>query len=575
MAATGTGGGTTGGYTGYTGMTGMRTGTASRPMPTTRPTGTGGRIPTKGSGYGSKFTEMWNNLDPKHKTLIIAGVVGLILLSLTVQFYSKSNEFVPLYDTQLSQQDIPPITAKLNELGIKYKISTEKEPKILIHPSLKSSTQMSLAQSGLPRVQVPNSLSPSEEGMKIKTVEEISEDQRLRKQGDLIMCIRTISGVADATVQIVKGDESSFLPDNVKDTTAAIMIRMQPGAELTPAQVQGIVNLVAFSVKGLKTSNVVVVNQDGIELTKRNASGDLAMNTTGMSAQDQEKQAGIQKRLETDAQEMLDKVLGPGKSMVKVNVELNTSQSETKSEIYENGVTTVKSSETETLRNSGRSSQPGGVTQMGGLLSAKKAGSDYNRTKIIEKNQPNSVVTRTVTAPGSIKKLTVGVFVDNLRDEQMEKVQNVIKGVVGYDMARGDQIQVASMPFSIPNTVLDRMRNDMAKNGSGYSPFAHNGKQNWAFYLMFFPLAILAAIMAIFLLKQRRVVADQSRMIFSEGPSANATDISDLLTDKIGKPSFAPPTQVNTTEELEKLAKEKPTKVAELLKSTWLAEKGR
>ena len=575
MAATGTGGGATGGYTGYTGMTGMRTGT-SRPMPTTRPTGTGGRIPTKGSGYGSKFTEMWNNLDPKHKVLIVAGIVGLILLSLSVQFYSKSNEFVALYDTPItSTQDIADITSKLNELGIKYKISNDKERNIMVHPSLKASTKMTLAQYSLPHAQVMNSNTPSDNSMKIQTSDEIAVQNKLRLQGDLIMSIRSISGVGDATVQIVPGDEEAFLPENAKQTTAAVMVKMQPNANLVPAQVQGIVNLVAFSVRGLKPGNVVVLDQNGMELTKRDSVGESGMTAMAISPQDMEKKLSMQKEIQTTAQEMLDKVLGPNKSMVKVNVTLNTSQSETTSKIFENGVTVVKSSESETLKNGGKSGLPGGVTQMGGVLSARKTGSDYERTKVVEKNEPNSVVTRTITAPGSIQRLSVGVFVDNLRPEQIEKIKDGIKGAVGYDMARGDSIQVESMPFAMTNPMIASMRNEMNNHSAGYSPFANHGRQNWAFYLMFFPLAILAGVMAVFLLRQRRVVADQSRMIFSEGPAANATDIADLLTDKIGKPSFAPPTQVNTTEELEKLAKEKPTKVAELLKSTWLAEKGR
>jgi hypothetical protein len=55
-----------------------------------------------------------------------------------------------------------------------------------------------------------------------------------------------------------------------------------------------------------------------------------------------------------------------------------------------------------------------------------------------------------------------------------------------------------------------------------------------------------------------------------------ATSITDHFTEKSGKTN-APATtsgatQVNTTDELEKLVKERPTKVAEMLKSTWLSQ---
>jgi flagellar biosynthesis/type III secretory pathway M-ring protein FliF/YscJ len=93
---------------------------------------------------------------------------------------------------------------------------------------------------------------------------------------------------------------------------------------------------------------------------------------------------------------------------------------------------------------------------------------------------------------------------------------------------------------------------------------------------MLVPTTILLSILTIFLLKQRRVQADRQGLVMTMGPGATTSDISDLLSDKIGRSTATTQTtRVNNTEQLEKLAKEKPTKVAELLKSTWLSDRER
>jgi flagellar biosynthesis/type III secretory pathway M-ring protein FliF/YscJ len=90
--------------------------------------------------------------------------------------------------------------------------------------------------------------------------------------------------------------------------------------------------------------------------------------------------------------------------------------------------------------------------------------------------------------------------------------------------------------------------------------------------MMVIPSAVLLAFFAVFLLKQHRVQVNKSQLVLDHtGSGTTSSDISDLVTDKSGRSTTVAETKVNTTEALEKLAKEKPTKVAEMLKSTWLS----
>jgi hypothetical protein len=81
----------------------------------------------------------------------------------------------------------------------------------------------------------------------------------------------------------------------------------------------------------------------------------------------------------------------------------------------------------------------------------------------------------------------------------------------------------------------------------------------------------MLGLFSIYLLKQHRVQTDRSNVHLGPSGGSTSTDIADLLTDKSGKVTAVADTQVNKSDALERLAKEKPTKVAELLKSTWLS----
>jgi flagellar M-ring protein FliF len=72
----------------------------------------------------------------------------------------------------------------------------------------------------------------------------------------------------------------------------------------------------------------------------------------------------------------------------------------------------------------------------------------------------SKVVSRTVAPVGELKRISVAVLVDGAyteRDgkrvltprpqEELDRLKELVKGAVGFSEARGDRIQIASMPF--------------------------------------------------------------------------------------------------------------------------------
>ena len=81
-------------------------------------------------------------------------------------------------------------------------------------------------------------------------------------QGELARTIQALDKIRAANV-IVAMPEDTLFSDKETPTKASVVIRTQDNQVLTSREVQGIINLVANSVEGLTTENVVIVDQYG------------------------------------------------------------------------------------------------------------------------------------------------------------------------------------------------------------------------------------------------------------------------------------------------------------------------
>jgi len=86
--------------------------------------------------------------------------------------------------------------------------------------------------------------------------------------GELSRTIRRIEGIADARVQIVL-PETKLFEAVTAPATAAVLLRLTPGARIRSEQVNGIIYLVASSVENLKPENITVVDEFGNILSNK------------------------------------------------------------------------------------------------------------------------------------------------------------------------------------------------------------------------------------------------------------------------------------------------------------------
>lgn len=497
--------------------------------------------------------------------LMIAAIISLAV-------YQKSTAYVPLYPEKLSSADVGKISFELDRMSIKYTI-VEGGAVLMVPPSCKTLVRNHMAQLHLPQ----RLLKKAEVGSSMfRTTKEMEYNRQMALQTELTESIRTLEGIADAYVTIARPERDYFEPDNAV-TTASVIVSMVPGSRLVPAQVKGITRLVAASVPDLEENDVTVVDQSGIVI---NARDDDAAYPLELTVKEQERKISYEQYMQRKVQGILDKAFGPNKAIVVIDTTIDASSSRTESIVVgdatSNGSVIAKIKEEKESYSDGNKESSDAGTQMSFLGTAGKngKGQSYNKNDTVRIMDVNKRKTETVTPAGAVKRITASVLVDNLSPSHVDKVREIVKGAIGYDdEQRNDTVTVASLPFT-SNVVQELQRQRIPASGlsgkgqsSALSPL-HLFVLNAVIILLLVPFIVFST-------RRRESTHRRSGLFLAAAQSATSCEITDLNTEKYGRSNECAETGINTSERFEQFATERPSEVAGLLKSTWLAEKMR
>lgn len=525
--------------------------------------------PGGGGGPLGKLTEVWANTSKGVKIGISVLMVLVVLGGVGFFFHSSSNSYQKLYPAKLSDNDIKEISSALTGMQIPHKIDLVDG--IMVHPDQRIPAQVKLAELNLPRHAVLTH--DQVEGGMGKTAAEQKAIRQQLLEGDITLALRQMDGINDAMVKLAIPDKTYFQDDS-KQVTARVFLNLRQGHQPSRDQIGGMLALVAASVPELDTKNVKIIDSKGVDLSAKVPQGENGMVASGTQL---ELQTQEESRLQQKAQSKLDEVV-PGKAKVSVNLEMDFSKTEemryTPGSAADEGVVVESRQVTREKLNKGEKESTGGVELMNGAK-PDKDGSDYVNEKQAENFKIAEHTKKTVDTGFRTKRITASVLADNVSDEEKAAIAGFVANAIGIDEARGDSVIVENIAFQ---------RQDILPAGEGMPIFPANQANPASLApsgqhvatAMAVGAAMLLGLIGMFLFKQHKVQEGQGTIITTGSSHVTATSITDHFTEKSGKTTAphtsAGATQVNTTDELEKLVKERPTKVAEMLKSTWLSQ---
>lgn len=506
-----------------------------------------------------KFLNFWNKLSSTQKVLFGSGIVVIILVAVFLVMFVSRPKYVPLY-TDLDPEDAAAITEYLKEQKVLYKLE-DNGSTILVPQSQKYDLRLSLAHEGIPK-----GGSVGFESFDETRFGETESERRIRYfvalQGELERTICELDAVEEVRVHIVVPEPSLFL-DEEKDATAAVLVKLKPGSDLDEEQVNGIINLVASGVEGLKQDNVTVVDTKGNILSAgMNGNADNAMATQLTTKQHKIEQA-YEENIEKSLREMLDQIVGQGKTVVKAHATLDFDHVEIQREIY--GDKAIRSQEIEDESVAENGSSPSGVPGSDSNIPGDQyqevdrdtSTSTSQSTRKTTNYEIDQEAEHRIVAPGAVKQLSLSVVLDTQPGSvQQNEITDLVTAAVGLDPERGDQLTVTCMPFD--RSWSEKLEKEMA---------AKERHQQLLYY------GIAAAVVLIFLIiiaviVSRRRQGMEDVIDYSAGRQPT---VEEVLEMQKGELAVEEQEKTRVVENIKAQVKQQPDRVAELIK-TWLDE---
>jgi flagellar M-ring protein FliF len=382
---------------------------------------------------------LFGTLTTRQRILIVGAAIAALAAVVVLVTIVNRPTFGTLF-SNLNEQDASKIVEKLKEKSVPYQLE-DGGKSILVPKQQIYDLRLSLASDGLPQSSTigyeifdRTNLGVSDFVQKI--------NYRRALEGELDRTILQIEEVEGVRVHIVTPEKALF-KDDEKPATASVVLKLKSGRPLGNGMVQGIAHLIASSVEGMDASNVTIVDSRGTLLSDNTKSNTLA----ALTSTQYELQQKVETYLGQKAQTLLDGALGTGNSMVQVNAELDFRQVDRTLEQYDPDNTAVRSEQTTEEK-----------------TSTKDATTPSTRTNTLTNYEVNKTVERIVESVGNIKRLSVAAIINQKQHivekdgeksvehtprppEEMDRLTELVKNAVGFNVQRNDDVSVVNLPF--------------------------------------------------------------------------------------------------------------------------------
>ncbi|CAM3940112.1 flagellar basal-body MS-ring/collar protein FliF [Pseudoalteromonas byunsanensis] len=296
------------------------------------------------------------------------------------------------------------------------------------------------------------------------------ERERLKhsREQQLARTIEELQDVSRAKVLLAIPKENVFARRE-KKPSATVVLTLKRGKTLDGEEVDSIVDIIASAVQGLEPARVTVTDQNG-RLLNSGSQDSLAARSR--------KEYEIERKREQEYLEKIDSILIPvvglGKYTAQVDLTMDFSAVEETQKRYNPDLPAVRSETTFEENNIGgiTAGIPGALTNQPPLDSNipevagnGNAANGTNPSRMQKEATRNYELDTTIShkrqQTGVIRRISVSVAVDYLpktdaegkvtlaprTQEELSNIRRLLQGGVGFDMQRGDALEVVTVPF--------------------------------------------------------------------------------------------------------------------------------
>ena len=418
-----------------------------------------------GSGEKSGIMAMMGNFDMLRQVIVVLALAICVAIAVFIMLWAQESTYRPL--GKLETQELISTLDYMDANGIEYKVEGNT---VSVPEENYETIKLQLTRAGVDYGNSTNNGSEilmSEPGF---GVSQRLERERLihSREVQLARAIEEIKKVSGARVLLAVPKENVFARRE-KQPKASVMLNVRGGTSLSEEEVASIVDMVASSVTGLNTEHVTVTDQAGRLLNSGSQSALAAKSS---------REYQIEQKRETEYLEKIDSilipVLGYDNYTAQVDVTMDFTQREETQRQFNPDMPAIRSEMTVENRSVGSAigGIPGALTNQPPLdadipeeAEAGNAGGGANGSSHREATRNyelDNSVTYTRNQTGTVKRLSVSVAVNHEAitneageegtqarpAEEMANIRRLLQGGLGFDINRGDSIEVVSVPFA-------------------------------------------------------------------------------------------------------------------------------
>lgn len=451
---------------------------------TTAPGGAGDAAPGSGLstwqtlGMSDTFRKVINQPSVRRVLPLIVMLVVLVLFALTYAWMSVT-PYRPVMPG-LQEADQQAAFESLKTADFKPKIDPATG-QLTVPSDRFHEARIFLASQGLPKAGATglDGLKDQSSMTTSQFMEQVKVNAAMEQE--LARSIMQIGSVQSARVHLATPKQSVFVRDRTPPK-ASVVLAPYPGRAVSASQVQAIVHLVSSSVPYLTPDNVTVVDNVGKLMTESATEQKLGLT----SAQEQHKQQ-MEEVYRNRIMQILSPMVGEANVRSQVNLMLDFTQSEsttedfdnrdkgprTRSEVLAEDRAAVRAAEG--IPGSLANTPPPTPTASNNTQVDPTKGQSESNSTLSSRATRNFELDRTVrhvrNASGGVMKVSVAVIVNErpapppadgaavdpnapksvpYTPQELEQMQQVVRGVVGFDPERGDNVTVVPARFEAP-----------------------------------------------------------------------------------------------------------------------------
>lgn len=385
---------------------------------------------------------------------MLIGAVAATIAFFTFLARTASTPHMALLFAGLDGQSASGVITALDKMNTPYDIRGEA---IYVPAARRDAIRMSLAGEGLPEQgQAGYELLDKLNGF--STTSDMFDATYWRaKEGELARTILATPGVRAARVHIATQHSSPF-SRNAPAPTGVVTVTMG-ASRLEAPQAQAIRFLVASAVPGLAPEGVAVIDAArGVVLSPGDSN-----DAVGEQPNAAEREAKIEK----DILNLLEARVGAGNARVEVALDLDMEREAVSERTYNPDARVITGKETTEVSESSQGGAGGAVTVASNLPEGDAgpagSGSRTQRTETREtiKYDASQVTREREKLPGSIRRMSIAVFVNQVAEEaaeeggaptlrapeEIETLKALVANAAGFDEKRGDTLTIETLPF--------------------------------------------------------------------------------------------------------------------------------